>query len=59
MDELGLRHIVWFGDATARTKRFQLVIDYGLRGLGAWQLGLGFVQSAFLVNEFFNIRKVI
>jgi spore germination protein YaaH len=59
IDELGLRHIVWFGDATARSKRFQLVIDYGLRGLGAWQLGLGFVQSDFLANEFFNIKKVL
>ncbi len=57
-DENGNRHIVWFENAQARVAKLQLVVDYQLRGVGAWQLGLDFPQSYFLVNEFFDTRKV-
>ncbi|KGR86210.1 glycosyl hydrolase family 18 protein [Lysinibacillus odysseyi] len=58
-DENGSRHIVWFENTQARAAKLQLVVDYQLRGVGAWQLGLGFPQSAYLVREFFNIKRVI
>lgn len=58
-DAAGNRHIVWFEDARARAAKFQLVVDYRLRGVGAWQLGLNFPQSAFLVAEFFVTKRVI
>ncbi|MCP1312676.1 hypothetical protein [Paenibacillus tyrfis] len=58
-DANGNRHFVWFEDARARAAKFQLVVDYRLRGVGAWQLGLNFPQSAFLVAEFFATKRVI
>ena len=41
-DETGRRHIVWYEDSRARVRKLQLMIDYRLRGPGAWQLGLHF-----------------
>ncbi|AZV43348.1 hypothetical protein BAOM_2739 [Peribacillus asahii] len=58
-DEAGTRHIVWFEDSRARAQKLQLVVDYRLRGLGAWQVGLHFPQSAYLVKEFLTQRRVI
>lgn len=58
-DEQGHKHMVWFEDARARAAKCQLVIDYRLRGIGAWQLGLNFPQSSFLITNFFTQRRVI
>lgn len=58
-DEEGRRHIVWFEDARARAAKCQLVIDYQLLGIGAWQLGLNFPQSSYLILHFFRNRRVI
>ena len=58
-DESGKRHIVWYEDMRARAQKLQVVINYGLKGIGAWQLGLHFPQSAYLVREFFEKRVMI
>ncbi|WP_053365763.1 glycosyl hydrolase family 18 protein [Bacillus sp. FJAT-27245] len=58
-DETGKRHIVWFEDARARAQKLKLFVNYRLRGIGAWQLGLQFPQSAILVNEFMFPKKII
>ena len=58
-DEAGKRHIVWFEDSRARAQKLQLMVDYRLRGIGAWQLGLHFPQSGFLVREFMIPKKII
>jgi spore germination protein YaaH len=58
-DETGKRHIVWYEDTRARAKKLELVVHYGLKGVGAWQLGLHFPQSAVIVREFFTIKKII
>ncbi|MFE4895361.1 glycosyl hydrolase family 18 protein [Peribacillus butanolivorans] len=58
-DEAGTRHIVWYEDSRARAQKLQLVVDYRLRGIGAWQVGLHFPQSAYLVKEFLTTRRVI
>ncbi|MDQ0897348.1 glycosyl hydrolase family 18 protein [Paenibacillus sp. V4I7] len=58
-DENGKRHSVWFEDARARAAKFQIVVDYRLKGVGAWQLGLNFPQSVFLVGQFFYQKRVI
>ncbi|WP_066390347.1 glycosyl hydrolase family 18 protein [Neobacillus mesonae] len=58
-DETGKRHIVWFEDARARAQKLQLFVNYRLRGIGAWQLGLHFPQSGILVNEFMIPQKII
>ena len=58
-DESGKRHIVWYEDAMARAHKLQVVVDYRLKGVGAWQLGLHFPQSAYLVLEFMKKRVLI
>ncbi|MDI2586403.1 glycosyl hydrolase family 18 protein [Psychrobacillus sp. NEAU-3TGS] len=55
----GQRHIVWYEDSRARAEKLELVVEYRLKGAGAWQLGLQFAQSAVLVEEFFNTKKVL
>ncbi|MBU8878476.1 LysM peptidoglycan-binding domain-containing protein [Bacillus sp. FJAT-29790] len=57
-DESGKRHIVWFEDVQARAQKLQLMVNYRLRGMGAWQLGLHFPQSGFLVREFIIPIKI-
>ncbi|MFS0600422.1 glycosyl hydrolase family 18 protein [Peribacillus frigoritolerans] len=58
-DEMDKRHIVWFENARARAQKLQLMVNYRLRGVGAWQLGLQFIQSAILVNEFMISKKIV
>lgn len=58
-NEFGIRHIVWFENAQARSTKFQLAVDYQIRGVGAWQLGLGFPQAAYLAEVFFDTKKVL
>ncbi|MEK4425825.1 glycosyl hydrolase family 18 protein [Solibacillus sp. FSL K6-1523] len=58
-DENGNQNIVWFENAQALTAKLQLVIDYQLMGVGAWQLGLGFPQSFYLINYLFDTRHII
>jgi spore germination protein len=59
VDEAGTRHVVWFEDARSFSEKFKLVREYRLRGMGAWQLGLGFPQAPWLMRKFFEIEKVI
>ncbi|MFL0267994.1 glycosyl hydrolase family 18 protein [Candidatus Clostridium radicumherbarum] len=58
-DNAGFRHEVWFENARARNKKLQLVVNYGLAGIGAWQLGQLFIQSYTLVSEYLIAKKVI
>lgn len=58
-DETGKRHIVWFEDIRARARKLQLVVDYRLGGIGAWQLGLHFPQSSIVVREFLSTKRII
>lgn len=58
-DETGKRHIVWYENARARAQKLQLFVHYRLRGIGAWQLGLHFPQSATLVKEFTKTKKIL
>jgi spore germination protein len=55
----GKRHIVWYEDSRARARKLQMMIDYRLRGIGAWQLGLHFPHSAIVVRGFLSIKKII
>ncbi|MGE8080252.1 glycosyl hydrolase family 18 protein [Peribacillus loiseleuriae] len=51
-DESGKLHIVWFEDVKALAQKLQMVVDYQLKGIGAWQLGLHFPQAGYLVDDF-------
>lgn len=55
----GVRHIVWFEDARSVQAKYVLLSDYGLRGASYWVLGEPFRQNWTVLNEMFNIVKVI
>lgn len=57
-DEQGRTHEVWFEDARSMSAKMQLVRNYGLQAIGAWQLSLGFAPGVWLLRKFFTIRKV-
>ena len=56
-DSSGNRHEVWFEDARSVQAKFDLVKEYGLRGLYYWVLGNEFPQNWLLLNDNFNIIK--
>ena len=58
-DRNGVEHVVWFEDARSVEAKFLLVNEYGLRGVSYWLLGLEFPQNWALLNDMFNIVKVI
>ncbi|WP_284036600.1 glycoside hydrolase family 18 protein [Neobacillus sp. 114] len=57
-DQGGVTHEVWFEDVRSMAAKMMLVRDYGLQGIGAWQLTLGFTPGPWLLRKFFTIRKV-
>ncbi|MEH7272679.1 glycoside hydrolase family 18 protein [Neobacillus vireti] len=57
-DQQGLTHEVWFEDVRSMGAKMLLIHEYGLDGLGAWQLTLGFTQGPWLITKFFTIIKV-
>src|SRR5690554_4452881 len=56
-DNEGREHIVWFEDARSIQKKFDLIKEYGLRGISYWKLGLEFPQNWLLLEDNFNIIK--
>lgn len=58
MDEQGRAHEVWFEDVRSMSEKMILVREYGLLGVGAWQLTLGFTPGPWILTKFFTIRKV-
>lgn len=58
VDETGQGHVVWFEDTRSVAAKMELIREYKLAGIGAWQLGLDFPQGPWLLTNFFNIRKV-
>ncbi|WP_277673578.1 LysM peptidoglycan-binding domain-containing protein [Piscibacillus halophilus] len=58
-DEDGNQHEVWFEDARSIQAKFDLIREHGLLGISYWKLGLAFPQNWFMLNEQFNIRKII
>lgn len=57
-DSQGVSHEVWFEDVRSMSAKMVLVREYGLQGIGAWQLTLGFTPGPWLLRKFFTIRKV-
>lgn len=58
-DTSGASHVVWFEDARSIQAKLILASDYGLRGVSYWVLGNSFPQNWFVLNDMFNIVKVI
>ena len=49
----GRQHEVWFEDARSIQQKYNLVTEYGLRGIGVWQLMRLFRVMWYLVSDLF------
>ncbi|MFD2044169.1 LysM peptidoglycan-binding domain-containing protein [Ornithinibacillus salinisoli] len=58
VDEDGQEHEVWFEDARSMQAKYDLVTDYGLRGVSYWVLGNRFPQNWPVLQNNFTIRKL-
>lgn len=53
----GLSHQVWFEDVRSLEAKFGLVNEYGLRGIGIWQIMQLFRAGYLLLADRFRIQK--
>lgn len=58
-DSNGVQHEVWFEDARSVQAKLLLANKYGLRGVSYWLLGIPFPQNWLVLDDMFNIVKVI
>lgn len=58
-DRNGTKHVIWFEDARSVQAKFQLASRLGLRGVSYWVLGEEFPQNWAVLNDMFNIVKVV
>lgn len=58
-DEQGRSHEVWFEDARSAQAKFDTVKAYNLRGISYWVLGYPFPQNWILLQDNFQIRKLL
>ncbi len=59
VDEQGRSHEVWFEDARSAQAKFDLVKEFGLRGVSYWALGYPFPQNWELLQDNFNVKKLL
>ncbi len=59
VDSVGKSHIIWFEDARSVRAKFLLASEMGLRGVSYWELGPEFPQNWVILDDMFNIVKVI
>ena len=57
MDGQGGEHEVWFEDARSIQAKVRLALDYGLYGIGVWNLDRPFPQGWTVVNAMAEIRS--
>lgn len=57
-DTEGKQHIVWFEDARSLQAKFNLVKQYGLRGVSYWKLGIQADTNWYLLSENFTVKKI-
>lgn len=50
-------HIVWFEDARSMDAKFRLVQNYGLRGIGIWNIMRYFPQMWLVLNALYTIDR--
>lgn len=58
-DENGVGHVVWFEDARSAEAKLMLASNYGLRGVSYWVLGSSFPQNWAVLDNMFQIVKVV
>lgn len=54
----GVQHEVWFEDVRSMKEKFQLITDYGLRGMGYWQIMRLFRANWLLLADTFDIHRL-
>lgn len=59
VDQKQQTHEVWFEDARSAQAKFDLIKEYNLRGVSYWVLGYPFPQNWVLLEDNFQIRKLI
>jgi spore germination protein len=59
IDEKGRSHVVWFEDARSVAAKYKFVSQEGLRGVSYWVLAQPFPQNWQVLDDMFNIVKVI
>jgi len=52
-------HVVWFEDARSIDAKMDLVTEYGLQGIGIWQIMRYFPQMWLVINSQYDIEKVL
>lgn len=55
----GITHEVWFEDVRSLRAKFELILEYDLRGCGYWQIMQWFRANWLLLSDYFYIRKEI
>lgn len=58
-DAQGVRHEVWFEDARSVQVKYNVVKQYGLRGVSYWELSVPFPQAWPVLENNFRIRKIL
>jgi spore germination protein len=58
-DEKGIRHEVWFEDARSVQAKYKTVMEYKLRGVSYWEVGFSFPQNHLVLNDMFEVRKLL
>ena len=53
----GVVHEVWFEDARSIRAKLALIPEYGLRGVGYWNLMRDFPQNWRVLNALYRIRE--
>ncbi|MBQ6887939.1 MAG: LysM peptidoglycan-binding domain-containing protein [Lachnospiraceae bacterium] len=53
----GIEHEVWFEDVRSIREKFNLITEYGLRGMGYWQIMKLFRANWLLLADTFEIQK--
>ena len=56
-DNAGTVHEVWFEDARSCVAKFQLIPEYGFRGIGYWNFMRPFTVSFALLTQMFDLVK--
>ena len=58
-DARGIQHRAWFEDALSHYYKYQLVQEYGLRGVFYWTINLPLTATWYIVSNMFNIEPFI
>lgn len=58
-DDNGTEHVVWFDDVRSFEAKLSLIEQYGLLGMGYWNINTLFKQGWFAVSSMFNAMKTL